>query len=529
MPDEWIAARGARSPLLVGVLTLLSGFGVMTLLYTVWGRFDYPSLRGLFGFGSATIGDALLLPVAAALAAAFHRECDSLSASPGMPWIARAWGSRGNALLGSAGLLSALVMTGALYAAWLIPADTELNWTIPAPHTMNFYGFWHMAFFAVMFVWFGVFYVRVIRLLAALRSRAGSERIPQVARAWALCNGVFVLQLAFSVLLVYDYRQQVLSTSSGWTWLIGAVVGLLAYAWVTRSFWAAVVPSVGNEWRRVSDADVAPERRWVATVVGTAAVGAAVVAVASASFGYTLTPDVAWPLLLAFALVLLAVWNCIQAIYTIQRRAMTSLGLVVAGCSALVLGAGYMGGLARALAALPLELTKLVQLGPYAGTAVIAAVVVTFVVLVLFRVLLSVEANLPGVGGAHGVLTRLNEPSGEIEQNVAQFAMMQVLIVMPCALVAVGLPPEMVKEPMQLFYGYAALVGVAVTFPLSNNMAYVRDIKSWALARAENGDPDAIDQALVRANYYTQITMSVAGITVMALAAALLQIIGAGE
>jgi hypothetical protein len=101
--------------------------------------------------------------------------------------------------------------------------------------------------------------------------------------------------------------------------------------------------------------------------------------------------------------------------------------------------------------------------------------------------------------------------------------------VMPCALVAVKLPGDLdasaVRDAMQLFYGYAALVGLAVTFPLSNNMAYVRDIKNWALRQADQGDSKAIAHALDRADYYTQITMSVAAITVIALAAVLVQIV----
>jgi hypothetical protein len=128
--------------LLVAFIVLVSGFGALNVVSVI--MIHSPKLRGLYSYRSATLGDGLLLPVWAyglARAAAVRER-----------WP-------GRSILVIVGVALAGGVAGvATQIAWLRSATTAPNWTIPAPHTFNFAGWYHAAFLSVasgMFAAFG--------------------------------------------------------------------------------------------------------------------------------------------------------------------------------------------------------------------------------------------------------------------------------------------------------------------------------------------------------------------------------------
>lgn len=120
-------------PAVVAVSVFAAGFGA---LLGFWLLGDWPTDRGLFDFRAATVGDALLLPTAAAILAGFL--------------------SRRPKLVGSEARVAALATVcgaaaGALtQALWLLDDNPELNWTLPRPHHFNAPGWWHAVFLVAM-------------------------------------------------------------------------------------------------------------------------------------------------------------------------------------------------------------------------------------------------------------------------------------------------------------------------------------------------------------------------------------------
>lgn len=115
------------------IVTLLSGFGVMWLLWRTLGTRG--SLPGFFDYDAAVYGDAICLTVIVGSAIAFlqyHLENVNKRMC----------------------ILSAIISGGVgilIQASWLISSDTVLNWTIPVRHCFNVAGWYHSLFFIGMF------------------------------------------------------------------------------------------------------------------------------------------------------------------------------------------------------------------------------------------------------------------------------------------------------------------------------------------------------------------------------------------
>ncbi len=153
--SEGLRMKHPRS-VIVGAGVFVSGFTAMNL-FSKFGdlRSDVP---GLWSYRSATIGDGLLLPVAAALLV----ECgDRLQAAPAERWKTATAGAIG-ALCGSL-----------LIVSWLRDPSPTINWTSPAPHQFNSAGWWHAIFLIAAS---GLFAVLIFRVLyRANRSRKIGE------------------------------------------------------------------------------------------------------------------------------------------------------------------------------------------------------------------------------------------------------------------------------------------------------------------------------------------------------------------
>lgn len=112
-----------RASAVSGVVTLAAGFGVMNAFYLA----EAPTAaRGLYSYWSATLGDALMLPV---LAASLTEASARLrAAEPVSTWVPVV----GALIGGTAGLATQVV--------WLSDPNPDPNWTIPHPHTFTIAG-----------------------------------------------------------------------------------------------------------------------------------------------------------------------------------------------------------------------------------------------------------------------------------------------------------------------------------------------------------------------------------------------------
>lgn len=115
--------------MLLATGTFAAGFGMMNCLY--WA--EAPTLeRGLYTYWSATLGDAVALPIlVGALAEADARLADSKPVPLRVGMVALVLGA-------AAGLASQV--------AWLADNDPDPNWTIPKAHTFTVAGYYHAGF-----------------------------------------------------------------------------------------------------------------------------------------------------------------------------------------------------------------------------------------------------------------------------------------------------------------------------------------------------------------------------------------------
>jgi hypothetical protein len=124
-----IGASVHRDSLAAAAVTFVAGFGVMNVFYFT----SQPSnVRGLYSYWSATLGDAVALPVLVGALTESHHLLRSSKSPP--PWV----GALGLTLGAVGGLLTQI--------AWVIDPNVDPNWTIPEPHTFTAAGMYHGAF-----------------------------------------------------------------------------------------------------------------------------------------------------------------------------------------------------------------------------------------------------------------------------------------------------------------------------------------------------------------------------------------------
>ncbi|MCW3158636.1 hypothetical protein [Micropruina sonneratiae] len=165
------------------VATLLGGFGLMNALYV----FSEPDdTRGLYSYWSATLGDAIALPVlVAALVEAQHH----LLRERMTPWAIGVVG----AVLGAAGGLTTQI-------AWLADPNPETNWTLPRPHTFTTAGYYHAAFTIAISAVLGALIARVA-WLSGYTFKAGKQLPPSAKHALMIATGAITL---FALLATAD-------------------------------------------------------------------------------------------------------------------------------------------------------------------------------------------------------------------------------------------------------------------------------------------------------------------------------------
>lgn len=139
--------------LLAGVGIFTAGFGVISLL---WWLGTWPAdVRGLWTYRSATLGDGVLLPVAAAMLVAAGERLPYAPRESTAIAIAR--------LLGAAGAAVVVLL-------WLRTPDPQLNWQQSVPHRFNVAGWYHAAFMIVAGGFFAGATMRLVWRVRVLRA-----------------------------------------------------------------------------------------------------------------------------------------------------------------------------------------------------------------------------------------------------------------------------------------------------------------------------------------------------------------------
>jgi hypothetical protein len=169
--------------------------------------------RGLYSYLSASIGDAICLPI---IAGALTAARVTLPNAPG----ARAIGL----LTASAAALA----TALTQASWLADPNPDLNWTLPAPHTFNAAGWYHAAFSVGLAAYLGY---QLGALVVRVRAH-GLNRGMLRAFAVAVAGGA-----SFGVLLLLDNLPSLDRDASRSSILLLSGAGLvmaIAAIWVAR-------------------------------------------------------------------------------------------------------------------------------------------------------------------------------------------------------------------------------------------------------------------------------------------------------
>ncbi|MDF9276259.1 hypothetical protein P4U43_00455 [Arthrobacter sp. EH-1B-1] len=192
----------------LAALVFLFGFAALALFAT-FGTFD-PDLRNLWSFRSATWGDGLMLPLLALALTTMNRSME-VPANPRLRAV--------SVLVGA--LLGLAVIVG-----WLTDPKADLNWTMPAAHTLNFVGMWHAVFLIAATALFVTLWVE---FFDRLRRSLGSKFQTEVQRGvTVLRSGHFALAIgascAYAALAGFDNRP-LSETQAGQTSLLFLAAG----------------------------------------------------------------------------------------------------------------------------------------------------------------------------------------------------------------------------------------------------------------------------------------------------------------
>lgn len=142
---RWTRQPGVRSGGLAGLAVFVAGFGVLNLFWWFgdWQR----GLPGLWDYRSATIGDGLLLPIAAAILTTAGTRLPRASNEVIVIGGAGALGSCGGVVV---------------ITLWVLDHDPAPNWSQPAPHVLSAAGIYHAVFLIIVSGFFAACAMRVL-------------------------------------------------------------------------------------------------------------------------------------------------------------------------------------------------------------------------------------------------------------------------------------------------------------------------------------------------------------------------------
>jgi hypothetical protein len=176
--------RKYRYEAILAVSIAVLGFGTLATVYALG---HWPVSPGLFRFRSATLGDGLLLPLAAGI---LLRVARSLGGGPD-DWKACAVGAGFGAV---AGML--------VVWQWLRDPAPRFNWTLPQPHDFNAPGWYHSGFLcACCSLFAGLYVLTVIRLRRLRRNDDGRFGLLIISLPWVVA---WASLLGFAGLVAVD-------------------------------------------------------------------------------------------------------------------------------------------------------------------------------------------------------------------------------------------------------------------------------------------------------------------------------------
>lgn len=168
-------------PMAIGVMAF--GFGALTI-FSKFANYDH-ALRGFWSYRSATIGDAILLPLLT------YTLMKSINAPE--QFSRRAW-----VLIRLAGVSGLLVGASTNIYALLAP-EQDLNWTHPADGVFNAPGWYHAAFLSVCAGFLSALFVAaMVQLKRRCRAAGEAQGVRQTLRV------VGFTIVGFSLLLATD-------------------------------------------------------------------------------------------------------------------------------------------------------------------------------------------------------------------------------------------------------------------------------------------------------------------------------------
>lgn len=209
--------RSKFAPLTVGLTVLLTGFLPLALLWR-FGGYTHP--RGLFYYDSASWGDGLLLPLAAAALVWLNQQ---------LPFTA-------GGTVRAIGALAGFAAGVGVVSSWITDSEAVSNWTMPEAHELNFPGYLHAGFLIGASTLFAALWTEFfvsLRKAFSVADESGGRVLG--SGGFALAVGT---SLAFGLLAVRDNVGAVELTDASRSSVLALVAAVLvlavALAWAAR-------------------------------------------------------------------------------------------------------------------------------------------------------------------------------------------------------------------------------------------------------------------------------------------------------
>lgn len=173
------------------------GFGVLGAFW--WTGHYAAHGRSFLSFRSATLGDAVLLPIALGVLVGAAQRLEVCAPIPGR---------REKRIV--AAMTAAGAIGGSLSIRQRLQSHT-LDWTLDAPHRFNLPGYWHAGFLTVSSAIFGRVGSRVLYRARLCTTSGGSLLVTEGLRSWGALAGACIT--GFTGLLVLDSYETVTAAS----------------------------------------------------------------------------------------------------------------------------------------------------------------------------------------------------------------------------------------------------------------------------------------------------------------------------
>gem|GEM_PF-5392946 len=487
------------SPLWIGVAIFVIGFGALSIWYLILILAGSPlmQLRGLFDYYASTIGDSILIPIAAALVCSSYIEIayivsHALESTEKKVHIEaeRVSNRLQNYSLVVTSYLISLLVVFIIHLGWLRDPNTQLNWTIPIPHILNAPGIYHALFFFIVLWWFIAFVLRLSVALPVLLAYAKKKACPysmikQAYSLWEKLNISWFVLIVFAVLLYVDsfgtkFTWKVFFSASGYStiamWATLLLILILVNLFFEMKVFYPFSKHCAVDYRQ--QVKLMHLRNLLTFFIG--------IIFVFSSIGILLLSRIIflWPLPSFFwgiGISILIVETTWADLFANQGRGCTATGwLAIAAIGAVALF-GFLLSLSFAL-----EFKHSVQdlsslSGPWWKSAVSAFMGIFLSFATVACPLDYLEEKLAVLRNSKSYIT--DEPPAQcLFQNFCQYWAIHQFVGIPSALFVYKLQYLMesslsAEAIIALLYGYSATVAAGVAIPLRNNYLHKRDLE----------------------------------------------------